>query len=165
MQSALRKSSPNVSTLVKELCNGWGSFLRLLEFPDLFGKVFLINLKCSYCDFFKFLQEQCKQSKFSKTFKLLVLALFYCFSQKMLVIDWWKLVCIDQSRFCISYPQEISTIFHIATKCFFIFNNMLPASRIVHVTRAFLACYSWSYYSSMVTIMFDSIMTNRSQVG
>ena len=43
----ISKSSPIVNTPVWEFFNGYDYSLRLPEFPDLFGKAFLINLKFS----------------------------------------------------------------------------------------------------------------------
>ena len=49
----------------------------------------------------------------------------------------------------ISYTREISKMFHTPSKYFSIFNNKAPASWVVHITRAFLICYSCLHYSSM----------------
>ena len=70
--------------------------------------------------------------------KNLTLALFYCFSQEMRLEDWWKVVCIVQSRFCISYTWMISNMFNIASKYFCIFKNAPPARWVAHITRGFL---------------------------
>ena len=50
LKNALSKSSLKIYILVEELSNCYDYFLRLLGFPNLFGKVFLITLKFSYCD-------------------------------------------------------------------------------------------------------------------
>ena len=41
-------------------------------------------------------------------------------------------------------------MFNITSKYFSFYSNKLPASLVAHITRDFLACYSCSYYSSMV---------------
>ena len=45
--NTLSKSSPTITTLVKELLNCIDYFFRLSVFPDLSGKVFLITFKFS----------------------------------------------------------------------------------------------------------------------
>ena len=48
-------------TLVEELFSCYDYFMKLLGFPDLFGKVFLTTFKFSQFDFLTtFLQEQRK---------------------------------------------------------------------------------------------------------
>ena len=44
-------------------------------------------------------------------------------------------------------------MFNITSKYFSFFNSKLPARWLVHITRDFLACYSCSYYSSMVSFI------------
>ena len=66
-----------------------------------------------------------------------MLALFHCFGQKIQLGDWWKLVCIDQSRFFISYSWKISKIFDMISKYFSIFNNAPPVRWVAHLTRDF----------------------------
>ena len=59
-----------------------------------------------------------------------------------------KLICIDQSNFCLSsHPREFK-LFNIPSKYFSFFNNKRPASWVAHKTRDFLTCYSCWYYSS-----------------
>ena len=59
LQNALSKSSTVVSTLlVRDLFNYYYCFLRLSQFPGLFVKVFLINLKFFKLDFSTFSGEQ-----------------------------------------------------------------------------------------------------------
>ena len=72
MQKVLSKSSPTVSTLVRELFNYYDYFLRLSEFLDLFDKVFPINFKFPNLIFQPILREQCKQSKFLKRLQRLL---------------------------------------------------------------------------------------------
>ena len=51
----------SMDTLVEELSNCYDTFLMLLGFPHLFGKVFLITFKFSLFESSTaFLQEQCK---------------------------------------------------------------------------------------------------------
>ena len=52
-----------------------------------------------------------------------------------------KIVRIDQSRFCISCPNEISKMFNITLKYFYIFNNTPSASWVVHIRRDFLLLF------------------------
>ena len=47
-----------------------------------------------------------------------------------------------------SHTHENSKMFHITSKYFRFFNNKPPASRVTHITRDFLTCYSCLYYSS-----------------
>ena len=58
-----------MSILVRDLFNCYDFFLRLLGFPFLFAKVFLIDLKFSELDFSTFSRVQRKQNKFLWTFK------------------------------------------------------------------------------------------------
>ena len=60
-----------------------------------------------------------------------------------------KTYCIDQSRSFISQQQEISEIFDITSKNFYIFSNTPPTSQVAHITRDFGTCYSCSHYSFM----------------
>ena len=69
MQNTLNKSLPTVSALVREVFNYFYYFFRFSGFSDLFGKVFLINLKFCLLDFSAFLLEQCKLNKFSRDLK------------------------------------------------------------------------------------------------
>ena len=63
-----------------------------------------------------------------------------------------KLICRDQSRFYIFHTPENSKMFNITLKYFRFFNNKLPVSWVLHITRDFLICYSCSYYSSLTYI-------------
>ena len=49
--------------------------------------------------------------------------------------------------------HENSKIFNLTSNCYIcIFNNRPPANWVAHLTREFLACYSCSYYSSMLFV-------------
>ena len=93
------------------------SFFKLLGFPDLFGKVFLINFKFSLLDFSSngFSREQCKQNKLINSVTIqryyngrniikiidnnLVLTSSYFPVQEIWCCDSWKLISVNQSRF------------------------------------------------------------------
>ena len=82
LQNALSKSLPNVSTLVRNLFNCHDNFLRLSEFPDLFGKVFWSFWNSPNLIFQAFREMKCKQNNFFKRFKrllFLILALIYLY--------------------------------------------------------------------------------------
>ena len=53
----INKTTPIMCTVVEELSNCYDYFLRLSEFPDLFGDVFLILFKFSFLDFSTILGE------------------------------------------------------------------------------------------------------------
>ena len=44
--------------------------------------------------------------------------------------------------------------FHIILKYYSIFNNNAARSRVAHIARDFIACYSYSYYSFMIGSRF-----------
>ena len=82
--------------------------------------------------------------------KKLVLTSFYYVSWEIWLGNSKKLICIDQSGLYIfSHPRQLKT-FKITSKYSSFFNNKQPASWVAHITGVFLACYSCSYYSSML---------------
>ena len=100
--NALKKSSPTLFTLVKELFN------------------------C--CDY--------KTS-------------FYYISREVWLGKSRKLICTDQSRFCNFSHCRNWKIVSITSKCFSFFNNDHLLT-VAHITRDFLTCYFYSFYSSMI---------------
>ena len=62
----------------------------------------------------------------------LALILFYCPNLEIRPGDSQKLICIDQSRFCISYPQENTRMLNMTIKYFNIFNNTPHACWVPH---------------------------------
>ena len=50
------------------------------------------------------------------------------------------------------YTRENSKIFNITSQYFSFFNKKPPASRVAHITRDFLICYSCSHYSAMAKL-------------
>ena len=57
----------------------------------------------------------------------------------------------------INRTRENSKMFNITSKYFSFFNNKPPASWVAHITRDFLICYSCSYYSSMIVLIFRNL--------
>ena len=50
----------------------------------------------------------------------------------------------------VSYTCENSKMFNITPRYSSFFNNKTPVSWVTHITKDFLTCYSFSYYSSML---------------
>ena len=92
----------------------------------------------------------------SKKMKL-ALTLFYYVNRKIRLGKSKKLISIDQSRFHICHTRENSKMFNITSKYFSFFNNKPPASWVAQITRDFLICYSCSYYSSMIVLIFRNL--------
>ena len=59
-----------------------------------------------------------------------------------------------------SHTRENSKMFNITLKYFIFFDNKPPASRVAHITRDFLTCYSYSHYGSMINKMILTINNN-----
>ena len=85
-------------TLIGELYNWHNYFLRLLGFPDLFGKVFLITFKFSQLGFYTIFGKNNESENSLISFvsekKKLAFTLFYCPSEEKKLGD-----CIDQLSF------------------------------------------------------------------
>ena len=82
---------------------------------------------------------------------------FCCFNQQIQLGDWWKPLCINQSRFCISYLQNISKIINITSKHFL---NTPPVNSSTHITKYLFTYYSCSYYGFMVRIFLKFLKIN-----
>ena len=80
--------------------------------------------------------------------KELALSLFYYLSREIRLGHSWKLACIDQSRF-FNFSNFQKVIIIHKSELMNIFNNMLPARWVAHITRDFLTCHSCLHYSSM----------------
>ena len=63
-----------------------------------------------------------------------------------------------------SHTRENSKMFNITLKYFRFFNNKPPASRVAHITRDFLTCYSCSYYNSMLLLSIANVLEKHSQI-
>ena len=94
--------------------------------------------------------------------------IFYRKQEKEIGINF---VLFSQSRNMIgrfmktfSHQREKSKIFSISSKYFSIFNNILPASNITHMTRKFLACYSCSYYSFRLKVLTCMQLSTRLRI-
>ena len=63
-----------------------------------------------------------------------------------------KFICMDQSRFCISYVREDSKRFNITSKYFSVFSSTPQASWVAHGTKNFTLLYFCSYRSSLLSM-------------
>ena len=64
-----------------------------------------------------------------------------------------------------SHTRENSKMFNTTLKYFRFFNNKPPASRVAHITRDFLTCYSCSYYNSMLLLSIANVLEKHSQIA
>ena len=72
--------------------------------------------------------------------------------------DSWKHIYINRSWLYNFSHVANSKMFNITSKYFTILNNKPTASWVAHITRDFLACYSCSYYSSMIYPNFQTLI-------
>ena len=56
-------------------------------------------------------------------------------------------------------------MFNITSNFFRIFNNKPPASRVAHITKDLLTCYSRLYYGLIILLIFEAFIQTAMPSG
>ena len=110
-------------TRINQSFESWKKYLKFITFFLKIHNIFIFIATTCICFFFiSPAHLRFRLSSQSKKMRL-ALILFYCPNLEIRPGDSQKLICIDQSRFCISYPQENTRMLNMTIKYFNIFNN------------------------------------------